>query len=57
MSKLLSTAELAKKLGVEPGTIYQWRRRYPDFPKSGFDLGEVRDFLAKREEAKRVVAK
>lgn len=53
MSKLLTTEELAEKLGVKPATIHQWSHRYPDFPTSGWDLEEVKRFLAKRVSEKR----
>ncbi len=30
---LVGTAEIAERLGVaSPEAVYQWKRRYPDFP-------------------------
>jgi len=29
---LVGKAEISRKLGVRPGVVHDWQRRYPDFP-------------------------
>lgn len=30
---LVDVTKIAAKLGVQPNTVHQWRKRYPDFPE------------------------
>jgi excisionase family DNA binding protein len=52
--QLVSAAELARKLGVPPVTIYSWKRRgkipYIQLERCiRFDLSEIKDWLEKRK--------
>lgn len=56
---LVTTKELAKRLGVVPSAVVNWRNRHPNFPKpygarggkgGVYVLSEVEVWLAKRGE-------
>lgn len=38
---LVSAVEIARRLDVRRGVVYDWRRRYPEFPEPVAQLGSV----------------
>jgi hypothetical protein len=38
LGDLVGPAEIAARAGVQPDTFFEWRRRYPDFPKPAVQL-------------------
>lgn len=41
MSDLVGAAEIAARLGVQPVTVHQWRRRFPEFPEPVATLAQA----------------
>lgn len=41
MSELVSVGQIAKELGVDRGTVYQWMRRKADFPAPVGQVGNA----------------
>jgi hypothetical protein len=39
MGIVVTTRDIAKECGVLPGTVRQWRKRFPDFPMPTAEYG------------------
>lgn len=58
--KLITTEELAEKMDVDIKSVYNFERRYEDFPRAiriskrtiRWDEEEIDEWLTKRKEAK-----